>query len=105
MAAMTSTFMGATTFVKSVVKNSTRSRSMPAVKADLYPEGLPNLPGSSPYDSDFSETLWPNWAEGKDSEQIAKLAETELIHGRWAMMGVAGSWGAEVGTGIPWFKA
>mmetsp|Transcript_17787 Transcript_17787/g.21314 ORF Transcript_17787/g.21314 Transcript_17787/m.21314 type:complete len:276 (-) Transcript_17787:87-914(-) len=71
----------------------------------LYPEGLPNLPGSSPYDSDFSETLWPNWAEGKDSEQIAKLAETELIHGRWAMMGVAGSWGAEVGTGIPWFKA
>jgi len=71
----------------------------------LYPEGLPNLPGSSPYDSDFSETLWPNWSEGKSSEEIAKLAETELIHGRWAMMGCAGSWGAEVGTGIPWFKA
>jgi hypothetical protein len=71
----------------------------------LYPEGLPNLPGSSPYDSDFSETLWPNWSDGKSSEEISKLAETELIHGRWAMMGCAGSWGAEVGTGIPWFKA
>jgi hypothetical protein len=103
---MTSTFMGATTFVKSVVKTSARStRAMPVVKADLYPEGLPNIPGSSPYDSDFSETLWPNWAEGKDSEQITKLCESELIHGRWCMMGCAGSWGAEVGTGIPWFKA
>eukprot|EP00239_Pterosperma_sp_CCMP1384_P005558 CAMPEP_0197845798 /NCGR_PEP_ID=MMETSP1438-20131217/2674_1 /TAXON_ID=1461541 /ORGANISM="Pterosperma sp., Strain CCMP1384" /LENGTH=105 /DNA_ID=CAMNT_0043457227 /DNA_START=173 /DNA_END=486 /DNA_ORIENTATION=+ len=104
MAAITSTFMG-TTIAKSVVKAPRAARASAVIKADLYPEGLPNLPGSSPYDSDFSETLWPNWAEGKDSEQIAKLAETELIHGRWAMMGVAGSWGAEVGTGIPWFKA
>jgi len=71
----------------------------------LYPEGLPNLPGSSPYDSDFSETLWPNWTDGKDSAEIAKIAERELMHGRWAMMGCAGSWGAEVGTGVPWFKA
>jgi len=53
----------------------------------------------------FGETLWPNWTDGKSSEQITKLAETELIHGRWAMMGVAGSWGAEAGTGVPWFKA
>merc|ERR1712226_14154 len=98
--------MGARTLVKNVVRNSnTSARSMPVIKADLYPEGLPNLPGSSPYDSDFSETLWPNWSDGKDADEIAKLAETELIHGRWAMMGTAGAWGAEVGTGIPWFKA
>jgi len=105
-AAMSSTF--ASTFVKSVMarsKTPIAARSALTVKADLYPEGLPNLPGSSPYDSDFSETLWPNWSDGKSSEEIAKLAETELIHGRWAMLGTAGAWGAEVGTGIPWFKA
>jgi hypothetical protein len=73
----------------------------------LYPEGLPNLPGSSTYDGDFSDgaTLWPGWSEGKSSEEITKIAERELIHGRWAMLGCAGAWGAEVGTGIPWFKA
>lgn len=31
--------------------------------------------------------------------------ERELIHARWAMLGCAGAWGAEVGTGVPWFKA
>jgi len=103
-AAMSSTFMGAT-MVKSVRSTKTVGRAMPVVKADLYPEGLPNLPGSSPYDSDFSETLWPDWSAGKDSAEIAKIAERELIHGRFAMLGCAGAWGAEVGTGIPWFKA
>lgn len=71
----------------------------------LYPEGLPNLPGASPYDTDWEETLWPNWKAEKSPEQIAKIAETEVIHGRWAMLGCAGAWGAEVGTGVPWFKA
>jgi len=104
MAALTSSFLG-TTLVKSVAARTSTARTPLVVKADLYPEGLPNLPGSSPYDSDFSETLWPNWADGKSSEQIAKLAENELIHGRYAMLGCAGAWGAEVGTGIPWFKA
>merc|ERR1719273_2033755 len=103
-AMMSSTFVGSTAFAKNAARK-TVARAMPTVKADLYPEGLPNLPGSSPYDSDFSETLWPNWSDGKDAEEIAKLAETELIHGRWAMLGTAGAWGAEVGTGIPWFKA
>mmetsp|Transcript_20703 Transcript_20703/g.24893 ORF Transcript_20703/g.24893 Transcript_20703/m.24893 type:complete len:289 (-) Transcript_20703:58-924(-) len=71
----------------------------------LYPEGLPGLPGGSPYDTDWSETLWPNWSAEKSPEEIAKIAETELIHGRWAMLGTAGAWAAEVGTGVPWFKA
>jgi light-harvesting complex II chlorophyll a/b binding protein 4 len=35
----------------------------------------------------------------------AKLAEREIIHGRFAMLGLTGAWAAEVGTGIPWFEA
>eukprot|EP00239_Pterosperma_sp_CCMP1384_P007697 CAMPEP_0197846506 /NCGR_PEP_ID=MMETSP1438-20131217/3236_1 /TAXON_ID=1461541 /ORGANISM="Pterosperma sp., Strain CCMP1384" /LENGTH=46 /DNA_ID= /DNA_START= /DNA_END= /DNA_ORIENTATION= len=46
MAAMTSSFMG-TTIAKSVVKAPRATRATAVVKADLYPEGLPNLPGSS----------------------------------------------------------
>merc|ERR1712038_1419556 len=88
-AAMTSTFLGAS-MVKTAVRTTAAQRTGLVVKADLYPEGLPNLPGSSPYDSDFSETLWPNWSDGKSSEEITKLCENELIHGRWAMMGCAG---------------
>ena len=34
-----------------------------------------------------------------------KNAERELIHGRWAQLGVTGAWAAENGTGIPWFTA
>merc|ERR1719164_52700 len=34
-----------------------------------------------------------------------KNAEREIIHGRWAMLGVTGAWASENGTGIPWFKA
>ena len=34
-----------------------------------------------------------------------KNAEREIIHGRWAMLGVTGAWAAENGTGISWFTA
>merc|ERR1712238_334858 len=63
MAAMTSTFMGAT-MVKSVAKAARATRASAVVKADLYPEGLPNLPGSSTYDGDFSDGAvgpYANW--------------------------------------------
>ena len=40
-----------------------------------------------------------------EQDEKEKWAERELIHGRWAMLGCAGAWGAEVGTGIPWFQA
>ena len=39
------------------------------------------------------------------SLRVLQWQERELIHARWAMMGCAGAWGAEVGTGVPWFKA
>merc|ERR1712226_1488962 len=109
---MATTIAASLIIVARKTAKGTTSRGKKAVKTPagyfpggLYPEGLPNLPGSSTYDSDFSETLWPNWTDGKSSEEITKLAENELIHGRWAMLGTAGAWGAEVGTGIPWFKA
>ena len=34
-----------------------------------------------------------------------KLAEQELMHGRWAMLGVSGMIAAENTTGVPWFEA
>lgn len=71
-----------------------------ASKSDLYPEW-----GKNPYDGDFTDLPWPSWAIDKSPEEIAKWQERELIHARWAMMGTAGAWGAEVGTGVPWFQA
>jgi len=71
-----------------------------AAASDDYPE-----PGKNPYEGDFTDLPWPNWVEGKSTLEIAKWQERELIHARWAMMGCAGAWGAEVGTGVPWFKA
>ena len=38
------------------------------------------------------------WYLGQVSvQQDPKNAEAELIHGRWAMLAVAGAWGQEVG--------
>jgi len=69
-----------------------------------YPE-----PGTTPYDDPTFEwaaknSPWGNWAE-MDQETKEKYAYQELLHARWAMLGTAGAWGAEAGTGIPWFQA
>jgi len=71
-----------------------------AAAQDNYPEW-----GKNPYEGDFADVPWPSWAVGKSSDEIAKWQERELIHARWAMMGCAGAWAGEVGTGVPWFKA
>jgi len=68
---------------------------------DWYPEY-----GQTPYDDPtYDNTLWEGWKAKKTPDQIAKVAETELIHARWAMLGCVGAWNAEKATGIPWFQA
>lgn len=101
MASAMSSFMGTRPLVTATRPARVSQRMVTRASAgDMYPE-----PGKSTYDGDYSDVPWPGWAEGKSAAEIAKWQERELIHGRWAMMGCAGSWGAEVGTGTPWFKA
>merc|ERR1719460_664807 len=86
---MTSSFAGA----RVVGRQATRgARRTVTTSADLHPElgTMPGLGGESPF---------------VNIGNLEKNAERELIHGRWAMMAVAGSYSAEVGTGVPWFKA
>eukprot|EP00803_Ostreobium_quekettii_P006888 evm.model.scf_64.15 EVM.evm.TU.scf_64.15 scf_64:127183-128560(-) len=100
MASAMSSFMGTRPVVTAQRPARVSSRMVTRAAADAYPE-----PGKNPYDGDFSDLPWPNWADGKSADEIAKWQERELIHARWAMMGCAGAWGGEVGTGVPWFKA
>ena len=37
---------------------------------------------------------------GKEPTNLARFQEAELIHARWAMLGVSGAAGAEVITGV-----
>jgi len=88
MAAVTSSFMGVG--LKAAATRRVAQRQATVVKADLYPEfGTYPGAGESPVFAYTDE----------------KNAEREVIHGRWAMLGVNGAWAAENGTGIPWFKA
>ena len=56
------------------------------------------------------------WGEFPSSERISPITSltyeeyknnvsTEIIHGRFAMLGVTGAWAQENLTGIPWFMA
>merc|ERR1740121_3166014 len=76
--------------VSGAAKNSRRV-SVRALGPESYPE-YGTFPGSG-----VDSPVFPLERE-KDMER-------EIIHGRWAMLGVTGAWAAENGTGIPWFKA
>ena len=92
-------------FAGRVNAQAARPARVTPVAARAGSEALYVEPGASTYSGNYDEALWPNWAEGKSDEEIAKIAEREMMHGRWAMLGCAGAWGAEVGTGINWFQA
>jgi len=103
-AALTSTF-AVRTFTAAASAPKARAQKVRAVAARAGSEELYVEPGASTYSGNYDEALWPNWTDGKDDAEITKIAERELQHGRWAMMGCAGGWGGEVGTGINWFQA
>jgi len=42
---------------------------------------------------------------GKDAASLKRFQESEVIHGRWAMLGVAGSLGAELLGQGDWYSA
>jgi len=104
MAMACSSFTGkALVAAKPATRSARRTVATRAVKQDvskMYVEF-----GESPYSGAWDNALWGGWAEGKSEGEIKKIAEREIIHGRWAMMGCAGSWAGEWGTGIPWFQA
>jgi len=101
-----SSFAGARVSARSVRRNAARrtTAAKAASTSEMYPEW-----GASPYDDPTFEWAAENspWGGWDNMEQDIKerWAAYELMHGRWAMMGCAGAWGAEVGTGIPWFQA
>ena len=75
-----------------------------APRANSYPEW-----GASPYDDPTftwaaENSPWGSW-DTMEQETKVRWQQFELMHGRWAMLGCAGAWAGEVGTGIPWFQA
>ena len=60
------------------------------------PAYLDNLTGSYGFDP---------LGLGKDAASLARFQEAEVIHGRWAMLGVAGSLAAELAGQGDWYTA
>jgi len=105
MAFALSSASGVRAFTQTVATKQTSVAKARAVVTRAGSEEFYIETGASTYSGNYDEALWPNWAQGKTDEDITKIAETELMHGRWAMLGCTGAWGAEVGTGINWFQA
>ena len=53
----------------------------------------------------YSHTITTACAVQATDESLPRLAEAEVIHGRWAMMGVAGCLAVELAGQGDWFDA
>ena len=69
---------------------------LPGAPGSDTPAYLENLTGSYGFDP---------LGLGKDAASLARFQESEVIHGRWAMLGVAGSLGAELAGQGDWYSA
>jgi len=78
-------------------KKGTKAATKGGRKQAPAPSGATVYPEPGTYPGGDGETIIPFTDE--------KNAEREIIHGRFAMLGVTGAWAAENGTGIPWFEA
>jgi light-harvesting complex I chlorophyll a/b binding protein 1 len=75
-------------------KTSMRAVWMPGSEAPAH------LDGSLPCDYGFDPL-----GLGKEPAQLARFQEAEIMHCRWAMLGVAGAAAQEIVTGVNWIQA
>eukprot|EP00218_Dolichomastix_sp_CCMP3274_P002025 CAMPEP_0170163620 /NCGR_PEP_ID=MMETSP0033_2-20121228/77686_1 /TAXON_ID=195969 /ORGANISM="Dolichomastix tenuilepis, Strain CCMP3274" /LENGTH=267 /DNA_ID=CAMNT_0010401259 /DNA_START=396 /DNA_END=1199 /DNA_ORIENTATION=- len=95
----TTSLTGARAVQSARVRSASRATVVPRAvstteKSDLYPE------------YDFPALFRPVQAfVPNDPAVLVKNQERELIHGRWAMLGVSGAWAQENAGKGPWFNA
>lgn len=95
--ARASTFAG-----RKVQCSATNGTGNTSMRATWMPGSTPPsyLDGSMPCDYGFDPL-----GLGKEPANLARFQEAEILHSRWAMLGVAGAAGQEVITGVTWTEA
>jgi len=82
--------------------SATNGTSNTSMRATWMPGSEPPsyLDGSLPCDYGFDPL-----GLGKEPTNLARFQEAEIMHCRWAMLGVAGAAGQEIITGVTWTEA